>query len=374
MTGGSPLDRIGIDLGTTNTVAAVGGRAYPVHEDDHTLLPSVVAFLPNGRLQVGELARRRRAIDGSNTLFSSKRIIGRRFDSHEVRNFRDRYPLELEEIEDGWPAFRTRAGLVSPTEVASHVLDALITRAGLEPERAKVTVTIPASFAGPQRKATAEAAANAGLGEVTLLEEPIATAHAYIACGARSERAFVYDLGGGTFDCAVVDCKAGSPKLLSHTSDLTLGGDDVDHRLAGWVRHSVIEKYNWDLASYSEVYDRVLSECELAKIRLSSEDIADFLLGQVDPECPVPDEPIVLTRKLLDVQCRELLQRSFSACDAVLRQAGMRPADVDTVFMAGGSTCLPIVQQGVESYFGRRLSMGMDPTEVVAIGASVARL
>jgi molecular chaperone DnaK len=364
---------IGIDLGTTYTVAAVGGRARPLDDGERTTLPSVVAFLPNGRLQVGELARRRRAIDGSNTLFSSKRIIGRRYDGHEVNNFRDRYPLEVEETPGGWPAFRTRAGLVSPTEVATHVLDALITRTGIEPEDTPVTLTVPASFAGPQRKATAEAAARAGLGEVTLLDEPVATAHAYIACGSRSERAFVYDLGGGTFDCAVVDCTSGAPKLLAHTSDLTLGGDDVDHRLAGWVRHSVIEKYNWDLASYSEVYDRVLSECEIAKIALSDCDQTEFLLGQVDPECPVPDEPMVLTRRLLDVQCRELLQRSFSVCDAVLRQAGMKPKDIDTVFMAGGSSYLGVVLEGVESYFGKPLSMGMEPTEVVAIGASLRR-
>ena len=367
------MHRIGIDLGTTNTVAAVGGRACSLDERERTTLPSVVAFLPNGRVQVGELARRRRVIDGKNTIFSSKRIIGRRYDSHEVRNFRDRYPLEVEEVDDGWPAFRTRAGLISPAEVATHVLDALIVRTGIAPEEFPVTVTVPASFSESQKKATGEAASAAGLGNVTLLEEPVATAHAYIACGARSERAFVYDLGGGTFDCAVVDCTAGKPALLAHTSDLTLGGDDVDQRLAGYVRQSVIEKYNWDLASYSEVYDRVLSECEFAKIRLSEADSTEFLLGQVDPECPVPDEPMVLTRQLLEMECRELLQRSFSACDGVLRQAGLKPADIDTVFLAGGSTLLPVVQEGVESYFGRNVVMGMDPTEVVATGASVVR-
>ena len=184
-----------------------GGRACPVGDEGRATLPSVVAFLPNGRIQVGPLARRRRAIDATNTLFSSKRIIGRRFDSFEVRNFRDRYPLAIEE-QDGWPAFRTRAGLVTPVEVATHVLEALIARTGIDPKAAPVTVTVPAAFAAPQREATALAAADAGLGEVRLLEEPLATAYAYIACGTRCERAFVYDLGGGTFDCAVVDCRA----------------------------------------------------------------------------------------------------------------------------------------------------------------------
>jgi molecular chaperone DnaK (HSP70) len=365
------MNRIGIDLGTTNAVAALGGRACPLDEEGRSTLPSVVAFLPNGGIQVGPLARRRRAIDGTNTLSSSKRIIGRRFDSFEVRNFRDRYALALEE-QDGCPAFRTRAGLVTPVEVATHVLQALIARAGIDPKEASVTVTVPSAFAAPQREATALAAHRAGLGEVRLLEEPLATAHASIACGTRCERAFVYDLGGGTFDCAIVDCTAGAPAVIAHTSDLTLGGDDVDHRLAAWVRHSVIEKHNWDLASYAEVYDRVLSECELAKIELTTADRVEFLLGQVDPDCPAPDEPIAITRELLDAQCRELLQRSFSACDAVLRQAGMKASDVDVVLLAGGSTLLAVVEEGVASYFGQRGAMGMDPTEVVAIGASIA--
>src|SRR5262245_58275396 len=190
------MQRIGIDLGTTNTVAAVAGRACPVGEDGCSTLPSVVAFLPNGRMQVGLLARRRRAIDGANTVFSSKRIIGRLFDSHEVRNFRDRYPFVIEEL-DGAAAFRTRAGLVTPVQVAAHVRDSLSTRTAIEANGSPVTLTVPAAFAPMQREATKLAAAMVGLGEVSLLEEPIATAHAYIQCGTRCERAFVYDLGGG---------------------------------------------------------------------------------------------------------------------------------------------------------------------------------
>jgi molecular chaperone DnaK len=366
------MQRIGIDLGTTNTVAAQGGNACTAGEDGRATLPSVVAFLPNGRTQVGPLARRRRAIDSANTIFSSKRIIGRRSDSHEVRNFRDRYPFAVED-QDGWAAFRTRAGLVTPIEVAAHVLDALITRTGIDPKTAPVTVTVPAAFAMPQRDATRQAAAKAGLGEVRLLDEPVATAHAYITCGTRCERAFVYDLGGGTFDCAIADCTSGAPVLVAHTSDLTLGGDDLDYRLAAWVRHVVIEKHNWDLASYAEVYDRVVSECELAKIGLGTGERVEFLLGQVDPDCPAPDEPIAITRQLIDTQCRELLQRSFTSCDSVLRQAGMKASDVDVVMLAGGSTLLPVVQDGVAAYFGKRGALGIEPTEVVAIGASIAR-
>ncbi len=274
------------------------------------------------------------------------------------------------------PRGRRGGGLagVHPGDLCTVPMNAIVARTGIDPKPAPVTVTVPSAFATPQREATALAAHRAGLGEVRLLEEPLATAHAYIGCGTRCERAFVYDLGGGTFDCAIVDCTSGTPAVIAHTSDLTLGGDDVDQRLAAFVRHSVIEKHNWDLASYAEVYDRVLSECELAKIELSTADRVEFLLGQVDPDCPAPDEPIAITRQLLDVQCRELLQRSFSACDAVLRQAGMKPADVDVVMLAGGSTLLGVVQEGVAAYFGKPGAMGMDPTEVVAIGASIAPL
>ena len=159
--------------------------------------------------------------------------------------------------------------------------------------------------------------------------------------------------------------------MIAHTSDLTLGGDDVDQRLAAWVRHLVIEKHNWDLASYAEVYDRLLSECELAKIELSTANRVEFLLGHVDPECPAADEPIAITRELLDAQCHAPLQRSFSACDGVLRQAGMKASDVDMVLLAGGSTLLGVVQHGVETYFGQHGALTIDPTEVVAIGASI---
>jgi len=363
--------RIGIDLGTTNTVAVCDGEVCAVSKSGRRTLPSVVAFLPNGATQVGELARRRRAIDSANTIYSSKRIIGRRFDSHEVNNFRDRYPFEIEELEGGWPAFRTRVGPVTPVQVAAQVLHALLERAALRPDGADVTVTVPASFAAPQRQATAEAAADAGLGDVVLLAEPEATARAYRARGVDCKHAFVYDLGGGTFDCAVLDCTGPRPVLLSHASDLMLGGDDVDHRLAQHVVRGVMEKHNWDLSNYSEVYDRLLAHCERAKVELSGRNQSEFLLAQVDPECPAPEEPVVLTRSLLDEMCRDLLQRSFTACDAVLRDAGLQTKDVDAVFLAGGTTWLPVVQDGVEAYFGREGDMEVDPIEVVALGAAV---
>lgn len=366
--------RIGIDLGTTNSVAARSGIALEIEGEGHATMPSVVAFLPNGKVQVGAAARRRRAIDSSNAIFSSKRIIGRLFDSYETRNFRERYPFEIVEMPDATLAFETRAGKISPVDAAAFVLTGLRDRAGIDPNPGSVTLTVPAAFAERQRSATLEAARKADLGEATLLDEPTATAHAYLEAGHGCGRALVYDLGGGTFDCAVIDCGASTPSVVAHVSDLVLGGDDIDHRLAEWVTSHVLEKHNWDLSNYSEIYDRLLYRCEAAKIQLSLDQEAPIELAQVDPECPAMGEAVTLTQGLLAKLSQDIVRRSFIACDEVLRAADLRPRDIDRVFLAGGTTLMPTVQEGVRAYFGHGGMLEFDPTEVVAIGASLARL
>lgn len=363
---------LGIDLGTTNSVAAVDQQVRAVSDAGCVALPSAVAFLPNGSVRVGEVARRRRAIDSANTIFSSKRIIGRRFDASETRNFMTRYPFEIVEIEGGWPAFRTRAGDITPSRIASHVLGGLLERIDLDPSSCEVVITVPASFSETQRRATQEAAAGAGMAHARLVEEPAATALAYVQANHPCRRALVYDMGGGTFDCAVLDCSRDEPRILAHASDLLLGGDDIDHQLAAWAARHVLEKFNWDLTNYCEVYDRLLARCEQAKIQLSTADEAVVHLSQVDPECPAVTESIVIGRQLLDDLCQDLVRRSFIACDGVLRAAGLRPPDIDAVFLAGGSTHLPVIQQGVEAYFGHAGRLDFDPIEVVAMGAGLA--
>jgi molecular chaperone DnaK len=362
---------VGIDLGTTNSVAARAGEVLPISDDGRTTLPSVVAFLPNGHAQVGEAARRRRAIDSENTIFSSKRLMGRRFDASDTANFRARYPVEMVELEDAMPAFRTRAGLVTPVQIATIVLGSLLKRAGLQTSDSEAIVTVPSAFAEGQRAATLRAASSAGL-RAKLLDEPSATAYAYLSGGFSSRHAVVYDLGGGTFDCAVVDCRSDAPRILGHAGDLQLGGDDIDLRLAAWVTQQVLEKHNWDLANYSEIQDRLLARCEEAKIRLSSERETEIHLSQIDPDCPAADDAVVLSRSLLDDLCQDLVRRSFVVCDDVLRAAGLRPSDIDAVFLAGGTTLLPMIQSGVEAYFGSPGLSEFDPTEVVALGASFA--
>jgi molecular chaperone DnaK len=367
------VQTLGIDLGTSNTVAAIGNHVFEISDDGRTTLPSVVAFLPSGRVRVGETARRRRAIDCENTIYSSKRIIGRRWDEHETASFRDRYPFHLVEDTGGTPLFVTRAGRHSATQIAGQVLVEVLDRVRSLPGEFAVEITVPAAFRGVQREATAEAAALAGLRRVELLDEPTATAYAYLTLPRSTERAVVYDLGGGTFDCAVIDCTGATPHTIAHVSDLFLGGDDIDRKLAGWVARFVLEKYNWDLTNYSEIFDRLLARCEEAKIRLSHQHEAMVPLSQVDPECPVAEGGVTVTRRLLDELCTDLMRRSFVICDETLRAAALRPWDIDSVFLAGGTTLLPMIQEGVRAYFGRPGLLEFDPTEVVARGACLAR-
>lgn len=367
------MGRVGIDLGTTNSAAAREGRALRLEDGrGPATLPSAVAFLPNGEVRVGALARRRRAIDSANAIFSSKRILGRAFDAPETRSYRERYPFEIAEAPDGTAVFETRAGPITPVDIAARILGSLMEATGIPRGEPGATLTVPAAFGAGPRRATLEAARRAGLTGASLLDEPVATARAYRAAGHRCRRAVVYDLGGGTFDCAVIDASGGSIRVVAHVSDLALGGDDIDQRLAEWVTSFVLEKHNWDLSNYREIRDRLLYRCEEAKIRLSREPEAEIELGQVDPECPAPAEAVPLTRGLLAELSQDLVRRTFVACDEALRKADLSPRDVDAVFLAGGTTLLPMVQEGVETYFGHAPRLELDPTEVVAIGASLS--
>lgn len=362
---------LAIDLGTTNTVAALSDHVFSL-SDGGALLPSVVAFLPNGSTQIGTTARRRRLIDATNTIWSSKRLIGRRFSDSRTRSFRERYPHTIVEAEDGTPLFETRAGRHSPTQVAALILGEVLRRTACHAGDIGAKIAVPADFGNAQWQATLDAALLAELPHTRLVPEAMAVAWAYLSHPRSIRRAVVYDLGGGTFDCAVVDCEASPPRFLSHASDLFLGGDDIDQQLAAWVGRSVLEKHNWDLTGYREVYDRLVARCEEVKIQLSSAREVPLHLSQVDPECPSAAHDVTVTRAVLDDLCGDLVRRTFVVCDEALASAGVRASEVDAVFLAGGSTMLPVVQEGVRNYFGRPGLLEFDPTEVVARGVSLA--
>jgi molecular chaperone DnaK len=185
------------------------------------------------------------------------------------------------------------------------------------------------------------------------------------------ERAVVYDLGGGTFDMSVLDCTESPFRVLARGGDLYLGGDDIDRAIAAWAAEEVARVHRWDLRSDPVVWDRLVIECERAKIRLCYAKETRIELAQVDPAAPAAESCIDLADTMLADLCMDLVKRTFVICDAVLNQAGTRAQDIDAVFLAGGATQLPTVQSAVKQYFGRTPRCSYDPMEVVGIGASV---
>jgi molecular chaperone DnaK len=366
------MNRIGVDLGTTNTVVCMDGRVLAIGDDGSCGLPSVVGFLPNGTVALGHDARRRRAIDGPNTIFSSKRIIGCRFSEDQTRAYQERYPFEIVDAGDDQPAFQTRHGLKTPTEIASLLLSKIGQPLQSLTSELEVVITVPTGFSEERRRATVSAAQQAGFEDLYLVDEAQAAALAYQADPDVTGVVAVYDLGGGTFDVSILDCQGLNMRVLAQASEPFLGGDDIDRKIADWVASEVLKQHNWDLSNYSEVDIRLLAECERAKIRLasSSETLVDLSL--VDPECPLAGEGLLIRQRALDDLCLDLVRRTFQSCDEALDQAGLRAGDLRAVVLAGGTTHLPMIQQAVEAYFGRTGLIEFEPTEVVAIGAAIA--
>jgi molecular chaperone DnaK len=364
---------VGIDLGTTNTVVALDGTVVQHFVDGvaHGIVPSMVAFPPNGTTLLGAPARARRAIDPKNTISSAKRLMGQGWHGYVTNKFKQQYPFDLVERAGG-PAFRTRTGTFGPEEIASKLISHAIAELFVSGSRTRCVVTVPAAFDERARTATREAAAHAGLLNVHLLAEPVAAAHAYLQ---RSEdkprRMAVFDLGGGTFDFAVVDAAEGEAQVLGHGGDPYLGGDDLDGMLAEWVAQQVLERFGWDLRTDVEVMDRLVVQCEYAKVRLGLDTEANIELGQVDPAAPFGTQRISVTREVFEQLSRDFVARTFAVCDEVLRNASLTVRDIDAVFMSGGCTLLPMVREGVSRYFGKTPRSEINPLEVVAIGASL---
>ena len=366
---------LGIDLGTTNTVGAIESEVlrYAAEGPDQLpMIPSVVAFPPGASPLVGLQARQRRGLDPKNTIFSSKRIIGRPLSSPEARKFRRQYPFDLVEAAGGGVAFRTRAGTFGPVDIASFIISTLLGTHRIAADRVRCVITVPTDFSEEPRRTTLEAARRAGLRDVSLLDEPVATAIAYRTIQGQGHRVVaVYDLGGGTFDLAIVDCSAAEPHVIAHAGDAYLGGDDLDNAIADWVAAHVLEKHGWDLCNDPVVFDRLVAQCERAKVRLTYANQATIDIGQVDAAAPLQGERVVVDRESLAQLCYGLVSRTFMICDQALRAASLKPQGIDAVYLAGGCTSLPLIRDAVARYFGVLPRCELDPMEVVAIGASL---
>lgn len=367
------MKQIGIDLGTTNTVAAVDGHVVEVAKDRSALLPSVVAFPPSGATLVGVDARRRKTIDVKNTIFSAKRIIGRKWYSADTAEFKKRYTFDLVEKDDG-PAFETRAGVFTPEEIAVKVLDRVAKHDLVAPivGSFKTVVAVPSLFGHDEREATRKAAENAGFKKVEIIDEPSATAAAYLSRRAQKiTYAAVYDFGGGTFDLAIVDCASTPYRVLAHEGDLYLGGDDVDFNLALWVVDEVLRTHGWDLKNEPSTFARLVVECERVKVAMGDSESCALDLMQVDPAAPASVSTIEIKRETLDALSENLVMRTFVLCDQVLKKAGLKAEQMDAVFVAGGGTLLSSVRKGVENFFQKRIEYPFNPMQIVAIGASL---
>jgi len=232
-------------------------------------------------------------------------------------------------------------------------------------------VTAPVGFDTRRREATALAVSKAKFASVRVIEEPIATALAYLNRSSL-KYAFVYDLGGGTFDAAVVDCSSYPFRVIGHGGDPYLGGDDVDRTIALHVADRTLARDGWDLSNDAVTFDRLVLACELAKCELSESEEAAIAIPSVDPAAPESCGVIPITREQVQQLTLDLVRRTFSMCDEVLAQAGLKARDMEAVFLAGGSTRLPGLNAYIESYFGKRPRTDLDPMQVVGLGASLA--
>jgi molecular chaperone DnaK len=364
---------VGIDLGTTNTVLATHAGILPLRigEERAAVLPSVVAYLPNGEKLVGAAARSRRAIDPRNTIHSAKRVMAAGWHSYAAREFAKHYPFELEPTPDQRVGFRTRAGLLSAEQVASDVLESLCRYAAIDPAEISAVVSVPATFTAEQQAATLAAMRAAGFAQARCIAEPVATALAYLD---RNDIRYgmVYDLGGGTFDVAVIACNPEPLRIIAHSGDAYLGGDDIDRAIATHAADVVLRGHGWDLHSDPEVFARLVLEAERAKLRLAQCDLTSIELETIDAAAPSVLGALPLDRAAVLQLSSNLIRRTFSVCDEVLSSAGLKVSDIQAVFLAGGTTLLPGVRETVTQYFGRKLRFELDPMHVVALGASIA--
>jgi molecular chaperone DnaK len=232
-------------------------------------------------------------------------------------------------------------------------------------------VTVPSAFRDDARLATMRGLEQAGFTHVHLIEEPVATALAYLERSSLRYAA-IYDLGGGTFDFAVIDCSRYPFQVLGHAGDPYLGGDDVDLALAQLLAEGVLRSHGWDLRSDVITFARLIMVAETAKCALSRQNVVSIDITQVDDAAPTEVAPLELDRTMLESAALPLVQRSFGICDEVLRNVGLKARDIQAVFLAGGSTKLPMLANMVSAYFGRRVRSDLNPEHVVAIGASMA--
>ncbi|HYH45091.1 MAG TPA: molecular chaperone DnaK [Thermoanaerobaculia bacterium] len=366
---------IGIDLGTTNSVVAVmeGGEAKVIpNAEGNRTTPSVVAFTKSGERLVGQVAKRQAVTNPQNTIFSIKRFMGRKFD--EVSEEMKMVPYQIERAENGDVRIVVEGKKYSPPEISAMILGKLKQSAedylGEKVERA--VITVPAYFNDSQRQATKDAGRIAGLTVERLVNEPTAAALAYGLDKKKDEEIAVYDFGGGTFDISILEVGEGVVEVKATNGDTHLGGDNVDQRIIDWLLAEFKKDQGIDLGSDPMAIQRLKESAEKAKIELSTAQETDINLPFITADSSGPKHMnLRLTRSKLEQLVDDLVQRSTPPCRQALKDAGLDTKAVDEVVLVGGQTRMPAIQKVVRDFFGKEPHKGVNPDEVVAIGAAI---
>ena len=368
---------IGIDLGTTNSVVAVmeGGQATVITTaEGGRLCPSVVAFNKNGERMVGQTAKRQGVINSENTIYSIKRFMGRRFD--EVASERKMVPYEV----IAGPADEARVKIpannreYSPQEISAMILAKLKADAEsyLGQSVNQAVITVPAYFNDSQRQATKDAGRIAGLEVMRIINEPTASALAYGLDKKKNETILVFDLGGGTFDVSILDVGEGVIEVKSTNGDTHLGGDDWDQKIVNWAADEFKKEQGIDLRQDRQALQRLRETAEKAKIELSTVMETEINLPYITADATGPKHlQLKLTRSKFEQMTEDLLNRCRKPFEAALKDAGMKATDLNEVVLVGGSTRMPMVQNLVQSLTGKEPNKGVNPDEVVAVGAAI---
>ena len=367
---------IGIDLGTTNSCVSVMEGNEPVviaNSEGKRTTPSIVAFLDSGERKVGDPAKRQAITNPNNTVYSIKRFMGETFD--QVTKEVERVPYQVVRGDNNTPRVKIHDRQYTPQEISAMILQKMKKTAEdyLGQEVTEAVITVPAYFSDSQRQATKEAGEIAGLKVRRIVNEPTAAALAYgLDKGGKDMKIAVFDLGGGTFDISILELGDGIFEVKSTNGDTHLGGDDFDHKIIDFLADQFQNENGVDLRKDPMALQRLKEAAEKAKIELSSSASTEINLPYIMPVNGVPKHLVTtLTRAKFEAICDDLIKACIAPCRQALSDAGLSASDIDEVILVGGSSRIPAVQAEVEQFFGRKPSKGVNPDEVVAVGASI---
>lgn len=368
---------LGIDLGTSTSCVAIlmDGKPFVIPDKDGVKIqPSIVNFRPDGRILVGKEAKPYVIQDAENTVNSAKRLIGRKYFSAEVKKAKALMPYKIMEGENNSVQIKIQDKIYTLQETSAMILKKMksIAEEYFGEQINKAVITVPAYFNDNQRAATKDAGKIAGLEVLRIINEPTAAALAYGYGKDIRQRVVLYDLGGGTFDVSILELGDDVFEVVSTSGDTYLGGEDLDDRIIDWASEQFMAKHNVDLRKDRGSLQQLKDAAEQAKKELSINEKANIFIPAVTADTSgFIDLDLEISRETFNSLITDLIQRTFKVCDEAMQMARFTPSDIDGVIMVGGPTRIPVVQDSVKSYFQREAQAGINPDEVVAMGACI---